>query len=109
MLVDLPYNTCRARDQPNSAHEIFYEESIECAPKFMSNLMAPRAHSHIFRSELMFFHCNKSVCRQTEMVENLETTKGSKGKLSHVFEIKKQTFIYRKSSGFTAMVLAVEI
>lgn len=63
----------------------------------MGHIMAPGAHRHIF-SDLMFFLWKRSLRRPEQMVRDVEADpKGSKDRLSHVFVIEYQAFIYTKS------------
>lgn len=53
MLADPPYSTCSALGQAPSAHDVFRKENIENALIFMSNVMAPEAHNHLFGFDLI--------------------------------------------------------
>lgn len=53
VLTSFSYSSCGMRDQANSTHNTFYEENIEDDARFMSNVIASRAHGHSCHSELM--------------------------------------------------------
>lgn len=61
------YNTRSARGQASSAHDGFCKESIENSVQFMRNVIVPGEH---FCLNLMFFHWDQSLHRQTKMVQN---------------------------------------
>lgn len=72
VLANFPYGTHSFRGQASSACDVFCKTSIEDAVRFMSDVVVSRAHGTISFSDLMFFHWNMSVFRQTEMVEDVK-------------------------------------
>lgn len=99
VLIGLSYNTRNARGQNTSAHDVFCKEHLKEAVRFMSNVLSPEAHNDTVFSDLVFFRYNKSLHRQIEMVENIETgAQKLRHKPSHVFAIENQVLIYRKDS-----------
>lgn len=89
------HNSFSAQGQADFAHNFFCEENIENVVRFMSRSMAFEAHGHNICSDLMFFHCTKSLCWQTEMVEDVKAApEGPEYKLSHVFKILHYALMY---------------
>lgn len=70
------------------------------AVEIMSSVMASGAQGRISCSELMLFYWRKSLCAQTELVEDKKAdVKKARGRISHLFEFENQASIYLKSPG----------
>lgn len=66
----------------------------------MGNVLAPEAYDHIFCSNMMFLHCNKSLRWQTEVVEDVDTELGGPNKrLLHVFDVYDHAPVFSKRPG----------
>lgn len=95
VLAKPPNNRRGPKNQFSCAHEVFYEQKVENAVKFMSSTMTPGAHGHIFSPHLMFFHRIKSLRWQTKKVRVVKNDlNGSKEKVSHVPGTKDLALIY---------------
>lgn len=70
------------RSQTGSTHGLCSKNNIENAVSFISSLMARKEHGHMFFSNFVCFHWNKSFNAQMEMVENVKVNwRGQKREL----------------------------
>lgn len=56
VFTNLPYSTRTAHIHASSAHNVFSKRDMGDLVRTMRNVVAPAAHEHILRSELMFYH-----------------------------------------------------
>lgn len=95
MLASLPYSPRSARAQASFAQELLCNENIEDALSIVSSMLASATHGYSFSSDLVLTHCNRTLCRQTEMVDDVDVSpEGFKKKLFHVSETRSQTSLY---------------
>lgn len=100
VLTGTPYHTSTARGQASAAHDEFSKIDIENAMSFMSSVMAPRAHAHIFCSDRLSFRYNKGLFARVEIVEDVEADpEEAKERTLYMFEVEDQALACTKSLG----------
>lgn len=66
------YITRSARVQGRIAYSFVYKGDLEDAVRFVSNVMAPRAHCYILCFDLVVLHQSRGLRWKSEMAEDVE-------------------------------------